>query len=65
MADIVSRKSTSDDDQWNVAPDGSGISHVAYDALPSYEPPYMGDEPLGTCPIHGDYWTDDCLRCGR
>lgn len=30
-----------------------------------YEPPYMGDEPLGTCVIHGDYWTDDCLRCGR
>jgi hypothetical protein len=23
------------------------------------------DEPLGSCPLHGDYWTDDCLRCGR
>jgi hypothetical protein len=20
----------------------------------AYEPPYMGDEPLGTCPLHGD-----------
>lgn len=28
-------------------------------------PPYTGDEPLGTCVIHGDYWTDDCTRCGR
>ena len=27
--------------------------------------PYSGDEPLGTCVIHGDYWTDDCLRCDR
>jgi hypothetical protein len=39
------------------------------DAIPdpalAYEPPYTGDEPLGTCPIHGDYWTDDCMRCGR
>ena len=24
------------------------------------EPP----EPLGTCVVHGDYWTDDCHRCG-
>lgn len=29
------------------------------------DPPYMGDEPLGTCVIHGDYWTPDCTRCGR
>lgn len=28
-----------------------------------YEPPYTGDEPLGTCVIHGDYWTPDCDRC--
>lgn len=26
-------------------------------------PPYMGDEPLGCCPLHGDYWTEDCTRC--
>lgn len=25
--------------------------------------PYTGDEPLGTCVIHGDYWTDDCVKC--
>lgn len=23
------------------------------------------DEPRGTCVIHGDYWTDDCTRCGH
>lgn len=21
-------------------------------------------EPLGTCIVHGDYWTDYCTRCG-
>lgn len=26
-------------------------------------PPYIGDEPLGCCPLHGDYWTEDCTRC--
>jgi hypothetical protein len=26
-------------------------------------PPYTDDEPLGTCLTHGDYWTDDCVRC--
>jgi hypothetical protein len=35
------------------------------DAELAYESPYTGDEPLGTCVIHGDYWTDDCLRCRR
>lgn len=30
---------------------------------PSDPPPYTGDEPLGTCPTHGDYWTDECIRC--
>lgn len=25
--------------------------------------PPLSDEPRGTCVIHGDYWTDDCLRC--
>lgn len=47
---------------------------IARDPLPvaapvdprdDYEPPYTGDEPLGTCVIHGDYWTVDCTRCGR
>lgn len=28
-------------------------------------PSYTGDEPLGTCVVHGDYWTDDCTRCTR
>lgn len=28
-------------------------------------PPYTGDEPLGCCPVHGNYWTDECIRCGR
>jgi hypothetical protein len=37
---------------------------AAADPRDDYEPPYMGDEPLGTCVIHGDYWTDDCTRCG-
>lgn len=22
------------------------------------------DEPRGHCVEHGDYWTDDCVRCG-
>lgn len=25
--------------------------------------PSDDDGPLGTCVIHGDYWTDDCVRC--
>jgi len=28
-----------------------------------YEDKYPDPEPLGTCVIHGDYWTDDCVRC--
>lgn len=41
--------------------DGLGIP----DAPPADMPPGPRDdaEPLGTCPIHGDYWTDDCMRC--
>lgn len=26
--------------------------------------PPLPQEPLGTCIVHGDYWTDYCLRCG-
>lgn len=26
---------------------------------------YEDPEPSGCCPIHGDYWTDDCTACGR
>lgn len=31
-------------------------------AYPSFSDPR---EPLGTCSIHGDYWTDDCTVCRR
>jgi hypothetical protein len=34
-------------------------------ANPPTAAPYTGDEPFGYCLIHGDYWTDDCTRCGR
>lgn len=50
-------------DLLDASEDGPVIDTVL--PVPPYEPPYTGDEPLGTCLIHGDYWTDDCLRCGR
>lgn len=35
------------------------------DELVIDDPPYIDpDVPLGTCVIHGDYWTENCLRCG-
>lgn len=51
------------DGDWNVAPDGSGISHVAYD--PPDEPAPFDPEPWGTCITHGDYWSVDCPGCRR
>lgn len=30
---------------------------------PSPPPDDYGGEPLGSCVIHGDYWTVDCQRC--
>jgi hypothetical protein len=45
---------------------GQIVVHV-FEELPTIPdpPPAPSDEPLGTCTIHGDYWTDDCWRCGR
>lgn len=45
--------------------DAFEASHEVAPDVDAERPPYTGDEPLGCCPAHGHYWTDDCTRCGR
>lgn len=74
--DAAGKTENPDDfEAFKASPVGQRIAEIAGEGLPSSKSPEdtppdlmaaleASLQPRGTCVVHGDYWTDDCLRCG-